>query len=99
MLIFSHENPMIVANIRNILDSARIEVVIKNEFAGGAVGELSAFDAWPEIWLVNERDQSQAEALINESQRQSQSPDWFCRYCKEPNDASFEICWNCSREE
>lgn len=88
---------MLVANIKNLLESERIDVLVKNEFAAGGVGELSAFDAWPEIWLVNEKDMIKAQEIINQCQSKANRPEWYCQNCKEPNDAAFEICWQCQQ--
>lgn len=89
---------MIVGNIKNLLTTAGIDVWVKNEFASGGVGELSAFDAWPEIWLQNESDIDKAKALISKAHQNANKPDWFCQNCKEANSATFELCWNCNQE-
>jgi len=47
---------MLVSNIRNIIEAQGINILIKNEFAQGAVGELSVTDSWPEIWVVNDEE-------------------------------------------
>jgi hypothetical protein len=95
--VFTHENRMIVFNMKNLLQSEGIETVVVNEFAGGGVGDLSAFDTWPELWLEDESRLSQAQAIVQEIQHKSAGDNWFCRGCQEPNDASFEICWKCGR--
>ncbi|WP_211185360.1 putative signal transducing protein [Thalassotalea algicola] len=95
MLIFSHENPVLVTNIKNILESERIDVLIKNEFASGGAGELSAFDTWQEVWLINDKDEAKALMIIKSVTNKENAPDWFCPKCKEANGAAFEVCWNC----
>lgn len=100
--LFSHENRLVVGNIRNILDAAGIESVYRNEFAGGGIGEVSPFDAWLEIWLPNEADYPRAQALVTAAQQPADNAGWRCKSCGEPNTAAFELCWNCqadSREE
>ena len=96
-LIFSHESSVIAGNIKNILDLERIEVVLKNEFASGGVGDLSAFDAWVEVWLVNDKDEDKALSIIEEATNSAQKPSWFCKHCKEENAGSFELCWQCQQ--
>ena len=67
--VFTHENRMIVYNMRNLLQGEGIETVMKNEFSGGGVGDLPAFDTWPEVWVC---DEAQAElALIHPRRRNS----------------------------
>ena len=95
--VFTHENRMIVFNMKNLLQSEGIETVVVNEFAGGGVGDLSAFDTWPELWLEDESRLVQAQAIVQEIQHKSAADTWFCRGCQESNDASFEICWKCGR--
>ncbi|MCP4389343.1 MAG: DUF2007 domain-containing protein, partial [Gammaproteobacteria bacterium] len=51
--VFSHENRMILFNMKNLLQAAGIETIVVNEFAAGGVGELSTLDTWPELWLEN----------------------------------------------
>lgn len=96
-LIFSHESSVIAGNIKNILDLERIEVVLKNEFASGGVGDLSAFDAWVEVWLVNDKDENKALNIVKEATNSAQKPSWFCKHCKEENAGSFELCWQCQQ--
>ncbi len=94
-LVFSHDSSVIAGNIKNLLNLERIDVVLKNEFASGAVGDLSAFDAWVEVWLVNDADEEKALSIVKSATSQAQKPSWFCRQCKEENAGSFELCWNC----
>ena len=86
---------MLAANIKNLLAQENIEVLVKNEFASGAVGDLSAFDTWIELWLINDKDESKAMTIINSAIHPTEKEDWFCRNCKESNASSFELCWNC----
>ncbi|WDE08323.1 DUF2007 domain-containing protein [Thalassomonas viridans] len=97
-LVYTNENLFLVANVKNILEAQRIEVMLKNEFSLGAIGEISAFDAWPELWLVNESDYEKAMAVIEASSSHKGADEWICNHCCERNDASFEICWNCQSE-
>lgn len=96
-LVFSNENRFIVANARNILAHHGVEVVLKNEYTAGVLGEVSPFDAWVEIWVVNDEDYERACAIIESSLSHENEPDWLCEHCNEVNDASFETCWKCQR--
>lgn len=95
--VFTHENRMIVFNMKNLLQAAGIETVVINEFAAGGVGDLSAFDTWPELWLEDESRCAEAEAIMRDLQDNNGGQPWFCRGCQEQNDAAFQICWNCGR--
>lgn len=98
-LVYTHENRFLVGNAHNILTQAGIRVVWKNEFASGGIGELSAFDAWPELWVVDDTDQPQATAILKNMLTAADAPEWVCQKCNENNDAAFEVCWNCQAEK
>jgi len=86
---------MLVSNIKNIIEAQGITVIIKNEFAQGAIGELSITDAWPEIWLVNDDEYARTIKIIEAVKSGSKGKDWICKKCAEENAPSFDICWNC----
>ncbi|MEJ6123200.1 DUF2007 domain-containing protein [Vibrio sp. 2-Bac 85] len=94
-LVFSNENHFIVNNVKNLIEAQSIQVFIKNEFAQGALGETAAFDCWPEVWVFDDADFEQAEAIANEAQSEKSGADWVCKNCNETNASSFDICWRC----
>ena len=95
MLIYTHSNPLMVGHIRGLLEAAGIEVELRNQFAIGAVGELSPVDAWPEVWLLHEEDGERAKLIVETAISDSSCPDWHCPGCQEHNGAAFDICWCC----
>jgi len=50
-LLYTHENKIIVENVRNTLRDAGIEPEMRNEFSSSGVGELSPIETWPELWV------------------------------------------------
>jgi len=94
-MIYSNENHFIVNNVKNLIEAQGISTFIKNEFSQGAVGEISAFDSWPEIWVFDDSDFEQANEIVKSSQSTGTDVDWVCENCAEKNGPSFEICWNC----
>lgn len=99
--IFSSENRLEVQQIKDLLESKQIDCFIKNEFAIGAVGVLSPFDAWPEVWITDPEWEPKAHQFVEEFRNQAKSrtqSDWVCSRCDEKNDANFELCWNCGFE-
>jgi len=94
-MVYSNESTFLANNVKNLLQAQAIESFIKNEFAQGAIGEISAFDAWPEVWVLEDADFDRAITLIEASQHNESSADWVCPACLEENSASFEICWHC----
>jgi hypothetical protein len=97
-MVYTNENRFLVSNAKNILELQGIDVTLKNEFASGAIGEVSAFDAWVEVWVLNDSDYEQACSIIESSLSKENAEEWVCTSCKEINDASFELCWNCQSE-
>lgn len=97
-LVFTNESIFLVNNVKNLLETQKIEVFIKNEYAQGAIGEISPFDSWPELWVVNDSDFDRSKELISTSQQSKSAEEWLCKHCSEKNDASFELCWKCQLE-
>lgn len=95
--LYTHENRMIVFNLKNVLQAEGIETIVVNEFAAGGAGDLATFDTWPELWIEDETRLEQAQAIIQGILSDRKTEDWFCRACQEQNDASFQICWNCGQ--
>jgi len=97
-LIYTNENRFLVGNAKNIVENSGIEVVVKNEYAPGGVGELSPLDTWPELWVRNDSDYESAISLIESVVSPEGAKEWRCSHCNEFNDASFEYCWKCQNE-
>lgn len=95
--VFTHENRMILFNMKNLLEGEGIETVVVNEFAGGGVGDLPAFDTWPELWVRDNAEAERAQSILRAVTAAGNAEPWFCRGCREANDAAFRICWNCGR--
>jgi hypothetical protein len=92
--VLTHENRMILFNMKNLLQGEGIDCVVVNEFAAGAAGDLPAFDTWPELW-VRDEELPQAQSIVQGVSSARDAEPWRCRGCREVNDAAFRICWNC----
>ena len=97
-LIYTQENRFLVNNARNIVENAGIETVLRNEYASSAAGDLSPFDTWLELWVVNDSDYAEAMKIIETLSSGKNQEEWVCEKCGEKNDASFDICWQCQNE-
>lgn len=97
-LLYTNENTFLVNNAKNIIENLGIELVLKNEFAAGAVGEVSPFDTWLELWVVQESDYEKAAQALENIDKVEKTTEWVCSQCNEFNDPSFEICWQCQSE-
>lgn len=94
-LVYTHENNILVSNVQNLLEDAGIEIELRNQYAGGAKGELPVFMTWPEVWVVNEKDLSRARQLIELLDNPPQGDTWKCEWCEELNEPGFDFCWRC----
>lgn len=95
--IYSASNLQEAHLLAGLLRQEGIEAHVLNENAVGGMGEIPFTQAWPEIWLEDERDRARAEAIIDRFER---PPDTAllparCPACGEENPGGFEICWNC----
>ena len=98
-LVYTHPSLIVVAQARSTLEFAGLKCEVRNEFAAGAIGELAPIDAWPELWVVNDRDAERAVRLLEQSQVAAQKDDWRCRHCDQPNPSTFEFCWHCAADK
>lgn len=94
-MVYSNSNRFIVANAKNILESYGFKLFVKNEYASGAIGEVSPFDAWMELWVVNDRDYERACRVLEGALSDRAAAPWVCGTCNEENDDSFDFCWSC----
>lgn len=96
--VYTNANRMLVLNVQNILERAGINTLLRNEFAVGGMGELSPFDAWLEVWVVDNADLSRAREIAGSVVSHPDAAQWICNRCQESNDPSFEYCWNCQND-
>jgi hypothetical protein len=95
--LFTNENRLIVFNLKNVLQGEGIETLVVNEYAGGGAGDLPTFDTWPELWLEDETQFEQADAILQGILHGGENNYWYCKGCQEKNDQSFRLCWSCGR--
>ncbi len=77
-------------------EERRIPARVLNENLQGAVGEIPFTQAWPEVWIEDERDLALAQALVAEFEnRPRHTGTLVCNQCGENNPATFETCWHC----
>lgn len=94
--IYTHENRMIVWDVKNVLEAEGFQCIVKNEYAAGAMGDLSPIDVWPELWLCEDCQYEAATRLLKAKyEYPPPRSEWICQSCHEKNIGSFELCWNC----
>ena len=94
-LVYTDQNRLLVEHARNVVENAGIEVTLRNEWVGGASGEVAPTAAWLEVWVVEDADEQPALAAIEAAQRTTDGPDRVCANCGEASPAGFAQCWNC----
>lgn len=84
----------------DLLQQEGIEVRVLNQYARGAMGEIPFTHAYPELWLLDERDRARAETVLRTLQsapaRGAPRP---CRSCGEELAADLLSCWNCGAHQ
>lgn len=96
MRIYSAENLQEAYLIVGLLQQTGIEVTLKNENLQGAIGEIPFTHAYPELHLVDERDESLARKIIAEYESSREHLKTItCPACGEENPANFPSCWAC----
>ena len=98
-LVYTHENRLMVLNVKNILIDHGIEVVVNKEYASSAAGGLAPIDTWPEVWIVNDDDLGSSMKIIESLDVEVKIAKWECFECLEMKDYRFDYCWNCKRDK
>jgi len=86
-----------IPRLRNMLESAGIACILRNEISAGLAPEVPMAEGTPELWIQD--DHRLAEALQIKADFQS-SPtvvgkDWQCQKCGEMSEPQFSSCWKC----
>lgn len=85
--------------IKAMLNEAGIEARVVGELLQNAVGDFSAGAISPRVW-VRSNDFDRARQIISHQHSRQRAAnttltEWACPECGEPNEPTFEICWNC----
>ncbi len=85
--------------MRGLLEREGIEAKVFNENAQSLMGEIPVHHAWPEVWIVDERETGKAREVIR---RVEHSPEAarriYCPHCGEENPGNFQVCWSCGND-
>jgi hypothetical protein len=79
--------------LRGLLGQAGIEAHVFNENAQGGVGQLPFTEAWPEVWISEERDLRRAREVVQAfEQAPAAAGALRCSSCGEENPNTFQLC-------
>lgn len=82
--------------VRDLLVQAGIQAHVFNENAQSGIGQLPFTEAWPEVWVSEDRDLGRAQEIVRAFERAPEAVDSIrCTGCAEDNPGSFQLCWNC----
>lgn len=96
--IFTAGNLQEAYLLLGLLQNSGIAVTVKNENLQGAIGEIPFTHAYPELHLLDERDEMAAKAIIAEYETSRINVESRkCPYCGEENPGNFSSCWSCDR--
>ncbi len=95
--VYTSSDNILIGFLKGILEDQNIHILVKNEMLLGAVGEIPPIEVWPEIWVMEDRDETIAKTLIE----QAVSPvkwqrEWQCPSCGEWIESQFSECWKCN---
>jgi hypothetical protein len=85
--------------VRGLLGQAGIDATVFNENLQGGLGEIPFTHAYPEVWIVDERDLQRAREVIRQIERPAPGlGSIVCPRCQQGSPGHFQICWNCGEE-
>ena len=87
-----------IEHVRAVLAQEGIKTSVRNQYLTGGIGQLPAFDCWPELWLLDDAQTQRAQAIINTLLAESTHvalASWRCQACQEMIEGQFALCWNC----
>ena len=86
-----------IPQLRNMLESAGIACILRNEISAGLSAALPTAESTPELWIQD--DHRLEEALQIKADFQASATvvgqDWRCQKCGETSEPQFTSCWNC----
>ena len=86
-----------IPQLRNMLESAGIACLLRNEISAGLSPEVPMAESTPELWIQD--DHRLAEALQIKADFKSSAAvvgkDWQCQKCDEISESQFTSCWKC----
>jgi hypothetical protein len=85
---------MQVAHARNVLIAAGIACEVRNQYLGGALGELPMLETWPQLY-VDDADENPALRALRAAATPVVGSPWICDSCGEKLEPQFTHCWRC----
>lgn len=90
--VYSSFNQTAVYHARNLLETAGIRAILRNQMLSSAMGELPPAECQMELWVVEDSDLERAEQIL--AAKPAAGPEWTCA-CGEKLGPQFTQCWKC----
>ena len=86
--------------LQSMLKEASIACMVRNETLSIGKGDIPAPECVPELCIMEDKDYSKAQAIVNEWRRANAEPhaSWVCSRCRETIEGQFTSCWKCGSE-
>jgi hypothetical protein len=97
-LIARADHPLQAAIWADTLRAAGIRCEVRNTTLSGAMGEIPFLECAPQVWLLNEGDETQAREILRQLRLPVVGASWHCAECGEDSEPQFGSCWKCGAE-
>lgn len=97
-LIARADHPLQAAIWADTLRAAGIRCEVRNTTLSGAMGEIPFLECAPQVWLLNEGDETQAREILLQLRLPIAGTPWRCAECGEESEPQFGTCWKCGAE-
>ncbi len=64
--LLTHHDPLLAGYLHASLEAAGIGAILKNDYLGGAIGELPPMAVWPEVWILHDDDLPRAQQILRD---------------------------------
>jgi hypothetical protein len=92
--VFRSASLIEVAHARNVLLTAGMQSELRNQYLGGALGDLPMLETWPALF-VEDQDEAAALRILARAAEVVTGAPWTCAQCGEHSEPQFTHCWRC----
>jgi hypothetical protein len=95
--IHSAPHPLVLENLRNVLELEGIASEVKTPFLGAARGDIPSTECWAELWVLDDGEADRASRIIRSALEpyDGGGATWKCGKCGEESEQQFGACWQC----
>jgi hypothetical protein len=94
-LVARADHPLQAAIWADTLRAAGIRCEVRNTTLSGAMGEIPFLECAPQLWVLDELDETRANEVLQQLRRPVTGAPWRCTECGEESEPQFGTCWKC----